>query len=156
MLSREAAFTSISGLKNGIGLGLCCLKWFGVFVSRILNLRLLPGRTANVTVMISELARFAGGLCAGARVAAYGTSMSCRRNTRHNRGVYRLPAILRKRSFFVYLNYTSSTCKSVDNLLSFTHLQGNGLEWNQNLQERPRKKRSMLSGMRMVPPGTEF
>jgi len=94
MLSREAAFTSISGLKNGIGLGLCCLKWFGVFVSWILNLRLLPGRTANVTVMISELACFAGGLCAWARVAAYGTSMSCRRNPRHNRGVYRLPAIL--------------------------------------------------------------
>jgi len=47
-----------------------------------------------VAVVISELARLAGGLRAWASVATYGTSMSCRRNPRHNRGLYRLPAIL--------------------------------------------------------------
>src|SRR6267143_5126910 len=46
------------------------------------------------------------------------------------------------------LNSTCLTRKSVDNLLSLTHLQGNGLEWNLNLHEKLRKKRSMLSGTR--------
>src|SRR6266849_6493972 len=46
------------------------------------------------------------------------------------------------------LDSTCLTRKSVDNLLSLTHLQGNGLEWNLNRREKLRKKRSMLSGTR--------
>src|SRR5712664_3922433 len=136
-------------------LGLGRLKGLRVLVLRILNLLLLPRRTAHVTIVISELSCFSGGLGAWTRMAAYRARMSCRLNPRHNRRLYSPPAILRKRSF-VMLNSTCLTRKSVDNLLSLTHLPGSGLEWNLNRREKLRKKRSMLSGTRTEPLGTEF